>query len=154
MAPALAALAVRRLVPPPAVGAVLDRQAGPGRSGIAALRNALADWPLGDHCPDSMLEFDVARLLRDHGLSRFEFHLRIEGFEVDFADPGSRLILECDGFEFHAGRDAFELDRYRDATLAAAGWLVVRVTWRQVRDDPSGVIDRLRRTVAHRSVAT
>ncbi len=70
--------------------------------------------------------------------------------EVDFADPLPKVVVECDGFEFHSSREAFETDRLRDATLAAQGWAVVRVTWLQVREDSAGVVDRLRRTIACR----
>ncbi len=67
--------------------------------------------------------------------------------EVDFAWPTARLVVECDGFEHHGDRPAFERDRRRDAILVAAGWRVIRVTWLQFVEDRSGVIDRLRRSL-------
>ena len=150
VADAFTAMSVARLVAPAAARAVLDRHAGRGRPGLGELRRVLAEWPLGDDCPDSAFEVDVARSLRAAGLGGFRFHEVIVGFEVDFAWTRPKVVLECDGFEFHSSRDAFELDRWRDATLAAVGWQVVRVTYRQVLDDRDGVIDRLRRTIAGR----
>jgi hypothetical protein len=60
----------------------------------------------------------------------------IEDMEVDFAWPEHRLIAELDGFEFHATRRAFERDRARDRRLQAHRWRVIRITWRQLHDDP------------------
>jgi uncharacterized protein DUF559 len=55
-----------------------------------------------------------------------------------------RLIVELDGRESHDTDLAFEKDRERDRLLLAEGWRVVRVTWRQLRDDGPGVIADLR----------
>ena len=44
----------------------------------------------------------------------------------------ARLIVELDGRDTHMTTAAFERDRARDRALAAAGWRVVRVTWRQL----------------------
>ena len=53
-------------------------------------------------------------------------------FEVDFAWPESRLIVELDGRRFHDNAFAFERDRRRDRRLALGGWRVIRATWLQV----------------------
>ena len=55
--------------------------------------------------------------------------------------------------EFHRGRRKFESDRRRDATLIAAGWLVLRFTARQIRDQPYTVIARIAQTLGWRSAA-
>jgi very-short-patch-repair endonuclease len=44
-----------------------------------------------------------------------------------------------------ATRTAFESDRERDRRLQAAGWTVVRVTWRQLHGEPEAVLADLRR---------
>jgi very-short-patch-repair endonuclease len=59
----------------------------------------------------------------------------IEGKEVDFAWPASRLIIELDSWEYHRTRADFENDRRKDRRLTAAGWTVLRVTWRDL-DEP------------------
>ncbi|HYH89217.1 MAG TPA: DUF559 domain-containing protein [Solirubrobacteraceae bacterium] len=59
----------------------------------------------------------------------------IEGIEVDAAWPDRRLSVELDSYEFHGTRQAFENDRRRDRRLTAAGWRVMRVTWRDL-DEP------------------
>ena len=52
--------------------------------------------------------------------------------------------METDGWETHHTRQAFEADRAKDAALTAAGYKVLRFTWRQLRDDPDTVADRLK----------
>jgi hypothetical protein len=77
----------------------------------------------------------------------------IEGFEVDFHWPDARLIVETDGHEHHGTRAAFERDRARDQALTAAGWTVLRFTYRQVLEEPARVRDVLV-SVRSRSLAT
>jgi very-short-patch-repair endonuclease len=49
---------------------------------------------------------------------------------------------------FHGHRAAFENDRLRDQQLAAEGYVVVRVTWRQLTEEPMAVLARLARALA------
>jgi very-short-patch-repair endonuclease len=60
------------------------------------------------------------------------------------------VVVETDGWETHRTRHAFESDRARDAALTAAGYIVVRFTWRQLRDDPQTVAERIRAILALR----
>ncbi len=121
------------LVLPTGLRALVERHARQGRTGIAALRSAVLAWPLGDKPADSVLEPAMAKLLADHGLPPAEFHPIIEGLEVDFVIVGTPVVVECDGWEFHVtSRAQFARDRERDAMLAAAGYVVVRVTWEHV----------------------
>jgi hypothetical protein len=77
----------------------------------------------------------------------------VEGFEVDFHWPDARLVVETDGHEHHGTRAAFERDRARDQALAAAGWTVLRFTYRQVLEEPARVRDVLL-SVRSRSLVT
>ena len=56
-------------------------------------------------------------------------------FEVDCLWRAQRLIVELDGRFVHGTWRASERDRERDRSAVADGWRVVRVTWRQLRDD-------------------
>jgi Protein of unknown function (DUF559) len=58
---------------------------------------------------------------------------------VDFSWRAQRLVVETDGMRFHRSQQAFETDRRRDQRLTLAGWRVVRVTWRQLSEDPAGI---------------
>ena len=65
-------------------------------------------------------------------------------FEADCLWPAQRLIVELDGRAVHGTRRAFEGDRERDRLLVGDGWRVVRITWRQLRDDGPAIADQLR----------
>jgi very-short-patch-repair endonuclease len=68
---------------------------------------------------------------------------RVAGYEVDAYWPAHRLIVEIDGYAYHRTRAAFERDRTRDAALTAAGYRVIRITWRRLRDEPYSVSAQL-----------
>jgi very-short-patch-repair endonuclease len=44
---------------------------------------------------------------------------------------------------------SFERDRRRDQVLVAAGWRVIRITWRQLTKEPLAVLARLAMALAH-----
>ncbi|WP_405216076.1 DUF559 domain-containing protein [Agrococcus sp. Ld7] len=58
----------------------------------------------------------------------------MEGVRVDVL-IGDRLIIECDSREHHTGADAYESDRRRDRRLIARGFIVMRLTYRQIHDE-------------------
>jgi very-short-patch-repair endonuclease len=78
-------------------------------------------------------------------------NVRISGFLVDFCWPDHRLIVEVDGYATHGSRRAFESDRRRDQVHAAAGYLVIRVTWQQLQAEPLAVIARIAQAMAQRA---
>jgi very-short-patch-repair endonuclease len=64
----------------------------------------------------------------------------VAGHEVDFHWPAYRLVVETDGGGTHTTAIAFERDRRRDLHLELAGWHVIRLSWRQVLEQPESVI--------------
>lgn len=70
------------------------------------------------------------------------------GFTVDFVWPDLKVIVEDDSFRRHGSRAKFESDRRRNQALQAHGWTVIRITARQIRDQPYAVIARLSATLA------
>ena len=78
---------------------------------------------------ESGLETRLHLALRAAGI-RHSCQVWILGFRIDFQIE--RLLIETDGRTFHETAEAFEADRERDRRLAAAGYHVVRVTYRQV----------------------
>ncbi len=141
--PALEALVIARVVSPRALRETLERHARPGRHGVAAFRDALDRYPLALEVADSVLETRMAAMAARHRLPPMTFHEVILGYEVDFRIDGTNVVLECDGREHHELGDQFELDRVRDAELLAAGWIVVRFTWRQLDRAPAKVAARI-----------
>ena len=77
---------------------------------------------------------------------------RLGRYEVDFLWPEQRVVVELDGWEGHGHRLAFERDRARDAALQAAGYLVLRFTWRQLRDEPQLVARRIAEALGRRAM--
>lgn len=137
-----------KVASPAAIRSALFRHARQGRSGVTALRTALESWLNDELPPDSELERRMAALLQRFRLPPVEFHAVRAGFEVDFLVVGTNIVIECDGWTAHGlNRDQFEYDRMRNADLTAAGFVVIAVTWRQLRDNPQQVADRLRSVI-------
>ena len=81
------------------------------------------------------LEARFTTFLNDRRFPMPQTNVLIEGVEVDAAWPDKRLIVELDSWEYHKTRQEFERDRRRDRQLAAKGWTVLRITWRDL-DEP------------------
>jgi hypothetical protein len=120
----------------------------PRRAGVASVRELLEEWDGRNAPARSMLEERFLALCRSAELPRPLVNILVEGFEADFAWPARRVIVEVDGFAFHAGASAFERDRARDVRLTLAGWRVLRFTWRQLSSDSGGVAAAVRRALA------
>jgi hypothetical protein len=113
--------------------------------------DAAAILPSGLAAPTrSALERRFLRLVADAGLPRPDVNTIVNGSRVDFAWPAERVVVETDGWAAHGHRAAFERDHQRDADLSAAGWLVLRFTWRQVQDRPTWVVTRIAQALAQR----
>jgi len=116
---------------------------GPGRLRIQVAAS-LADPQSG-----SILESLARVLLWRDGLPAPRTQLSLKGGRgwigfVDFAWPDHRVVLECDGYEFHAAREPFQRDRRRWSAISAAGWQLVVVTWFDVTRDPAYVVSLMR----------
>ena len=92
----------------------------------------------------SELEDRFLRLCRRARLPEPEVNVRMLGFEVDFLWRAEELVVETDGYRSHAGRQAFEDDRVRDAALVAAGYRVLRFTYARITDRPADVVATVR----------
>ena len=89
------------------------------------------------------LEARFQTFLDDRRFPRPRTNVLIEGKEVDSVWPDQKLIIELDSWEYHRTRHAFETDRRTDRRLKAAGWTVIRITWRDL-DEPDSLEDELR----------
>lgn len=139
----------RGLASPDNLMAAVEGHARRGRHGVRALRTALTEWVIDGKPADSVLESAMSRLLVRFRLPRATFHARVAGFEVDFLVNGTRVVLECDGWDFHGRtRAQYEHDRERDATLMAAGFVPVHFTYRQIQKRPAVVARRIEGALA------
>ncbi|HEX4464561.1 MAG TPA: DUF559 domain-containing protein [Solirubrobacterales bacterium] len=121
----------------------------PRRSGTAMLRAILNDAGRARGVTRRELEGRFAAVLASTDLPRPHRNadVAVAGrfFEVDCLWQAQRLIVELDGRFVHGTWRTSERDRERDRLLIADGWRVVRVTWRQLRDDAPAVVADLRR---------
>ena len=129
--------------------AVVDVTARAGkRNGAATLKAVLKTYTPEPAFIRSELERRFLALCRTAGLPRPRTNNVTGGEEIDFTWPDRRLMVEADSHRHHGTRAAFERDRRRDQQLTAAGWRVVRFTWRQVDEEPKQVAATLRSLVA------
>lgn len=99
----------------------------------------------------SRAEHIMRGLCREACLPEPLVNVRLTGYLVDFLWPDLRLIVEVDGYGTHGNRQSFENDRRRDQVHAAAGYMVIRVTWQQLLNEPLAVIARLAQALAQRA---
>ncbi len=128
------------------LAAILERS--PGRRATRRLRAfvANADAPTRSAFEDAFLRF-----IERHDLPRPELNQRIAGYLVDAVWRGQRLIVELDGRRYHDHAQPFEHDREKDADLLAAGYVVVRITWRRLIGQPAREAERLRALLVSRA---
>jgi len=92
-------------------------------------------------------EFEEAFFLlcRSHGIRQPEVNEFVDphdgepAIRADFVWRAERLVVETDGRTTHGTRQAFERDRRNDQRLMLAGWRSIRVTWRQLMNEPARV---------------
>lgn len=118
-----------------------------GRPGAPLLRAAL-QVEGGPAFTRSEAEERFLDLIGSGGLPPPEANVVVQGHELDFLWRAAGIAVEVDGFGFHASRRSFESDRRRDAGLAAAGVHVIRVTWRQIVDEPSATLVHVAQALA------
>ena len=128
------------------VEAVLGR----GKPGSAKLRAAL-----DSHRPQlartrSVLEEEFIVLCERHSLAPPDMNVLVEGFEVDAVWFHHKVVVELDGLAAHGTPARLERDHTRDLVLRAAGYTVLRYTWKQTTETPELVVADLRRHLGRR----
>jgi very-short-patch-repair endonuclease len=96
----------------------------------------------------SELEYLFLRLCRRYRLPAPEVNVRLGSLLADFVWREKRLVVETDGYQFHRGRAAFEDDHGRDLHFRALGYEVIRLSYRQVVDEPKLVAGVLTGAIA------
>lgn len=140
---------VRGLTAKVALPVLLERY--PGRRGTRQLRELLnSPEPVGLTRND--FEEAFLALVDAHGLRRPRMNadLAVRGrfFEIDALWEHERVALELDSRGVHGMPKKFESDRQRDRILVAEGWRTMRVTWRQLQEEPEEIVADLRLALA------
>jgi very-short-patch-repair endonuclease len=126
----------------------------PKRRGTARLRRVIRSYVDSEARTRSEMEDRFRSLVLDADLPEPEMNGTVElgalTIEADAVWPDANLIVELDGQQSHLTRHAFETDRERDRAAAIAGWVVVRITWRQLNHQPRRLVRDLRRLLSRR----
>lgn len=135
--------------------ACFDSVARRGVTGVVMLRRILVEFFDDDPLPLSALEARVDGLLCANGITGFTPQFRPPWFDghrgtVDFAHPELGIVLEADGRRWHRREHDMTVDRQRDRTAAAHGWVTVRVTWAEITERPAAVASDLISVMAAR----
>jgi very-short-patch-repair endonuclease len=120
----------------------------PGRPGGPRLVAILNSWD-GPTITRSEAEELFLRLVRQAELPPPRVNIFNGGKQRDYRWPAQRVLVEIDGYLFHGTHRAFENDRRRDAQASATGFTTVRITYRQLIDEPMAVIARLAAALVH-----
>ena len=145
---AIAEAIVLNLVTEPQLIAAIER--APHRAGVASVR-AILGQPGGPRRTRSGGERTMLALLRAAGLPVPLTNHPVAGFSADFFWPDARLIVELDGGDFHRPRPAFERDHRRDIVHKDAGHEVLRVSGRQLDQQPVYIAAVIARAYDRRS---
>jgi very-short-patch-repair endonuclease len=137
----------RRLTDPLSLADLVARY--PGRRGIRTIKAILYRLRDGATITRSELESRFLAFLRTTGLPLPSLNtwlrLGARSIECDCVWRVQRLVVELDGHAAHHTTAAFERDRARDRALNARGWRTVRVTWRQLHQEPEALAVDLRK---------
>jgi very-short-patch-repair endonuclease len=122
----------------------------PGRRGAKNLRALLeAGQPVGITRND--FEEAFVALVDRYGLRRPRMNapLAIRGrfLEIDALWERERVAVELDSREIHGTRKKFESDRQRDRILVVEGWRTMRITWRQLQEEPEAIAGDLKKAL-------
>ena len=145
--------AVLGLLDVPAIDRVLD---GPRRRGAKHLRRVLEPWRR--YRPGikirSRMEAKLLPLLTEAALPIPETNVRLQAgrktYEVDFLWRAEKLVVETDGGRFHDNPAAGTRDSDRNRALMAAGYLIPRLGWEDLRDRPDPTMAEITRHLRDR----
>lgn len=126
---------------------------GSGRRGWGRMRRVAFGLDPRGRDTRSPLEVDFLAMCGRAGLPPPQVNVLVEGYLVDFLWPEQRLVVETDGYMFHADRRAFERDRERDLDLTAAGYEVNRMTYRMLKRDPQRCAQLVRAALTRRGAS-
>lgn len=145
---AVAVVRQRGLASDDEIRAAINR--APGRRGAARLERLLTTGDASGFTR-SKAERRMRSLLRAAELPQPKANVPLLGYIADFLWAEPKLIVEVDGYLFHSDRRSFERDRRRDQVFAAAGYVVVRVTWTQLCEEPLAVVARIAQAIVTRA---
>jgi very-short-patch-repair endonuclease len=91
----------------------------------------------------SDLELDFLALCRRHGIPKPEVNTKVDGIEADFLWRDAKLIVETDSYIYDRGEVASQDDHDRNLKLRLRGYEVLRLSERQIDNEPAAVAEAL-----------
>jgi very-short-patch-repair endonuclease len=134
-------------------------EAGGKRRGAPALRRVIEEWrPVAETARyatvRSLFEAKLLPLVDAAGLPMPRINAPVRTaervLEVDLLWDDEHFVVEADSRRHHATEVAFERDHKRDLELLEVHYEVLRVTWRQVEDEPERVFAVVRSELERR----
>lgn len=127
-----------------------------GRPGSRTMGEAL-DEMAGEAPSAGKFERKLFRVLQEHGVRApvRQHPVTVEGqrFYLDFAYPDALLGVEAHSRKHHRDNlDDWERDQARHGALSRAGWTILYITWRRLRDHPASVARDVASTLRTRSL--
>ncbi len=130
------------------LGALVERvEASKNKPGVKDLRLLLREFEGAGGPTESELEARVLDLIVSNGLPRPRTqrvvwsHRQVR--RVDFCFEAQRVVIEADGYAFHASVDCFEDDRRRNNQLLLKGFRVLHWTWAALKERPEELLNEL-----------
>ncbi|HEX6220161.1 MAG TPA: DUF559 domain-containing protein, partial [Acidimicrobiia bacterium] len=126
---------------------MLANEGGRGVKGTKRMREVLRQR-VHDTATDSGSEFELLYHMQKALLPRPELGYELfadSGRRVpDFIWPGRGKAVEVDGIDAHSSADRLDDDLTRQNDLMDVGLQIRRFSARQIRRDPTGVVDQIR----------
>ena len=73
--------------------------------------------------------------------------IRVDIFFTKLTNEKYKLVVECDGYEWHKSKESFIRDRKRDRALKAAGYEVLRFSGSEIIRDPISCANELHKYI-------
>jgi len=114
----------------------------PTRPGAKAVRHVLDTHYIGKTPTANDNEEALLAITRELGIPDPEcnaFIILDDGgppIKADAVWRDQKVVIEADSDKWHNTRQRFEQDRVRDQRLTAAGWKIIRTTWKQMTQRP------------------
>jgi hypothetical protein len=124
-----------------------------GCKGVGRLRQIVLELEPEALETKSVSEIDFLALSREANLPTPFVNVLVEGHLVDFLLPAQKLIVETDSWSHHGDRLTFEKDRQRDVDLMAAGYEVLRTTYKMLERNPDPFLNNVRRALQARTAS-
>lgn len=105
-------------------------------------------WNVGQRC-ESPIEKLLAWAMLGEGVDP-EIQQEIGDFTCDFLLRRERVVIECDGHEFHTTVKRQARDRRIDRELQKQGYAILRFTGSQINADPKACAIEVKDFINHR----